>query len=69
MTELVDSLYRLLLVVIEDDLSEKTAGSIVHVDNDILESGHGFECSFDQICSGWSEDLDPDIVGDFVVVL
>ena len=66
---IVDSLYRLLLVVVEYNLSEKTTRGVVHVNNDILESGHGLERLFDQICSGRSEDLDPNVVWDFIVVL
>jgi hypothetical protein len=44
-----DSLYRLLLIVVEDDLSEKTTGSVIHMNNDILESTNSLERSLDKI--------------------
>jgi len=58
-----------LLIVVENDFSEKTACSVVHVDNDILEPSNRFKRSLDEIASGRSEDLDPDIIRNLVIVL
>jgi hypothetical protein len=47
----------LLCVIVEHDFPEQTRRSVVHVDNDMLETSDSLECPLDQIGPRWGEDL------------
>lgn len=53
----LNSLDGLLLVGVEDDFAEKTGGSIVHVNDDVLGASHSLESTLDQVGTSGSEDL------------
>lgn len=58
-TRVGDLLDCLLLVVVEDDLSEQTRGGIVHVNDDVLGTGDGLKRPMDQVSPGGRKNLFP----------
>jgi len=48
----------LLHALVKDELAESWRNRIVKVDNCALCASHGVNCSFDQVCSSWGQNLE-----------
>jgi hypothetical protein len=62
------SLDGLGLIRIEDDFPKKTTGRIVHMNDSIFRSLQSLKRPLDQISSSRGQDLNPNIIGNFIVL-